>query len=64
MINGMISILKKVNFLFLDGDIPRSLPMVYIFRNLFGLRECVLMLMTLTTETFFVCEVIKTRLDI
>ena len=37
---------KIVNFLFLDGDVPRSLPMVYTFRNLFVLLEFVLMLMT------------------
>ena len=42
-----------VNFPFLDGDVPRSLPMVYIFINLFVLLECVLMLMTSTTETYF-----------
>ena len=30
-----------------------ALPMVYKFRNLFVLRECVLMLMTSTTETYF-----------
>ena len=41
-----------VNFPFLDGDVPRS-PMVYIFLNLFVLLECVLMLMTSTTETYF-----------
>ena len=42
-----------VNFPFLDGDVPRSLPMVYIFLSLFVLRECVLMLMTSTTESYF-----------
>ena len=42
-----------VKFLLFDGDVSRPLPMVYIFRNLFVLRECVLMLMTSTTETFF-----------
>ena len=41
-----------VNFPFLDGDVPRSLSMVYIFLNLFVLLECVLMLMTLLTETY------------
>ena len=35
-----------VNFPFLDGDVPRSLPMVYIFLSLFVLLECALMLMT------------------
>ena len=29
------------------------LPMVYIFLSLFVLLECVLMLMTSTTETYF-----------
>ena len=37
---------KIVNFLFLDGDVPRSLPMVYTFHDLFVLLEFVLMLMT------------------
>ena len=42
-----------VNFPFLDGDVPRNLPMVYIFLSLFVLLEFVLMLMTSTTETYF-----------
>ena len=42
-----------VNFPFLDGDGNRSLPMVCVFRSLFVLRECVLWLMTSTTETYF-----------
>ena len=42
-----------VNFPFLDGGVPRPLPMVYIFLSLFGLLEYVLMLMTSTTETYF-----------
>ena len=42
-----------VNFPFLDGHVPRSLPMVYIFLSLFVLHECVLILMTSTTETYF-----------
>ena len=42
-----------VNFPFLDGDVPRSPSYgVYIF-SLFVLLECVLMLMTSTTETYF-----------
>ena len=41
-----------VNFPFLSG-ILAPLPMVYIFHSLFVLRECVLMLMTSTTETYF-----------
>ena len=42
-----------VNFLFLNGDVPRS-PFygVYIL-NLFVLLECTVMLMTSTTETYF-----------
>ena len=35
------------------------LPMVYIFLSLFVLLECVLMLMTSTTETYFNCLIIK-----
>ena len=42
-----------VNFPFLDGDVPCPLPIVYIFLSLFVLLECVLMLMTSTTETYF-----------
>ena len=42
-----------VNFPFLDGDVLALLPMVYIFLSLFVLLECVLMLMTSTTETYF-----------
>ena len=42
-----------VNFPFLDGDVLALLPMVYIFLSLFVLLECVLMLMTSTTETCF-----------
>ena len=41
-----------VNFPFLDGDFLALLPMVYIFHSLFVLLECVLMLMTSTTETY------------
>ena len=40
-----------INFLFLDGDFLAPLPIVFIFRSLFVLRECVLMLMTSTKET-------------
>ena len=36
-----------VNFPFLDGDVPRSNPMVFIFLNLFVLLECLVKLMTL-----------------
>ena len=43
-----------VKFSFLDGDVPRpSSHGVYIFLSLFVLQECVLMLMTSTTETYF-----------
>ena len=42
-----------VKFSFLDGDAPCPLHIVYIFLSLFVLQECVLMLMTLTTETYF-----------
>ena len=43
-----------VNFRFLDGDVPRSPSYgIYIFLSLFVLLECVLMLMTSTTETYF-----------
>ena len=48
-----------VSFPFLDGDIPRPLPMVYIFLNLFVLLECVLMLTTSTTETFLTAKLLK-----
>ena len=44
-----------VNFPFLDGDVPRPLPMVYILLSLFVLQECVLMLTTATTESYFNC---------
>ena len=36
-----------VNFPFLDGDVPRSASMVFIFLNLFDLLEFLVMLMTL-----------------
>ena len=42
-----------VNFPFLDRDVPHPLPMVYIFLSLVVLLEYVLMLMTSTTETYF-----------
>ena len=44
---------ETVNFPFLDGNVPTPLPMVYIFLSLFVLLECVLMLVTSTTETYF-----------
>ena len=45
---------EVVNFPFLDGDVPRSPSYgIYIFLSLFVLLECVLMLMTSTTETYF-----------
>ena len=42
-----------VNFHFLMEIILAPLPMVYIFLSLFVLQECVLMLMTSSTETYF-----------
>ena len=42
-------------FPFFDGDVPRPLPMVYIFLSLFALQEFVTMLMNSTTETYFCC---------
>ena len=42
-----------VNSPFLMEVFLALLPMVYIFLNLFVLLECVLMLMTSTTETYF-----------
>ena len=44
---------EMVNGPFLDGDVPRSPPMVYIFFSLFVLQEYVLMLMTSITEIYF-----------
>ena len=42
------------NFPFLDGDVPRSPSYgVYKFLSLFVLQECILMLMTSITETYF-----------
>ena len=42
-----------VNFLFLDGNVPCSPSTGCKFRKSFVLGECVLMLMTSTTETYF-----------
>ena len=55
MINGMILIFEIVNFPFLDGDVPGSpsYDVLYIFLSLFVLQDCVLMLVTSTTETYF-----------
>ena len=44
-----------VNVPFLDGDVPRSPSYGIIFLSLFVLQECVRMLMTSTTETYFIC---------
>ena len=41
-----------VNFPILDGDVPRS-PSYGVILSLFVLLECVLMLITSTTETYF-----------
>ena len=49
-----------VNFPFLDGDVPRSPSYgVKHFLSLFVLLECVLMLMTSTTETFLTAKLLK-----
>ena len=42
-----------VNFPFLMEMFLALLPMVYVFLSLFVLLECVLMLRTSTTETYF-----------
>ena len=42
-----------VNFPFLDGDVPRSPSYVVYISQLIVLLECALMLMTSTTETYF-----------
>ena len=42
-----------VNFPLLHKDVPRPLPMVYTFCNLFVVQEYVLMLITTTIETIF-----------
>ena len=42
-----------VNFPFLDGDAPRSPSYGVCISSLFVLLECILMLMTSTTETYF-----------
>ena len=42
-----------VNFSFLVEMFLAPLPMVYMFHGLYVLRECVIMLMTSTTETYF-----------
>ena len=44
---------EKVIYPFLMEMFCALLPMVYIFLSLFVLLECVLMLMTSTTETYF-----------
>ena len=44
---------EKSIFQFLDGVVPRHLPMMYKFISLFVLQEYVLILMTSTTETYF-----------
>ena len=42
-----------VNFLFLDGDVPHSPSNGVYILSLFVLQECVLLLMTSTTEPYF-----------
>ena len=44
--------LKIVNSPFLDGDVPRSPSYGVYISQLIRLLECVLMLMTSTTETY------------
>ena len=53
MINGTTLILKWLIFHFLIEMFLVSFPMVYTFRNLLVLQECVLMLMTSTIEINF-----------
>ena len=55
MINRIFFNFEIVNVPFLDGEFLAPLSMVYIFLSLFVLQECVLMLMTSTTETYFIC---------
>ena len=45
--------IEKVNLSFLNEDASRSPSIVYIFPSLFVSRECVLVLMNSTTETYF-----------
>ena len=42
-----------VNFPFLDGDVPRSPIYGVYISQLIRSKDCVLMLMTSTTETYF-----------
>ena len=44
---------ELVNFPFLDGDVPRSPSYGVYISQLIRLLECVIMLMTSTTETYF-----------
>ena len=46
-------IFEIVNFPFLDGDITRSPSYGVYISQLIRLLECVLMLITSTTETYF-----------
>ena len=48
-----------VNLPFLDGAVPRSLPMVYMFLSLLVLQMCVLMLMTSSTGTIIFYKLLK-----
>ena len=58
MINRII-FFEIVNFPFLDGDVPRSPYMMYIFLSLFVLLECVLMLMTSNKNLFLTAKLLK-----
>ena len=66
MINRMILIFEIVNFLFLDGDVPRSpsYDVLYIILSLFVLQDCVLMLVTdfNTRNLLLTAKFFKTRL--
>ena len=62
----MILIFEIVNFLFLDGDVPRSpsYDVLYIILSLFVLQDCVLMLVTdfNTRNLLLTAKFFKTRL--
>ena len=54
MINADNFDVDIINFPFLDRDIPRAPSYgVSIYLNLFGLLECLVMLLTLTLENKF-----------
>ena len=51
-----------VHFPFLDGEVPRSASMVFIFLNLFDLLEFLVMLMTLILAKGFDSKTSQTRI--